>query len=184
LNADVEVKRFPQLKFCMVDSPLFIKAVASTSTISGPSVTSSPRLIRVAMGGDQFQVRRLHPDAATSDGADTAQHHHQTFEKAKDMKVKDILWKVCKKSSVEYTQHALHTINSDEPLPLDMCASDIQADILTLVKKERVSKYRGSRSSSSLLRTSSKPRTGGLPSGLKVHSSRTPEFVRACLRVV
>jgi hypothetical protein len=55
LNADVEVKRFPQLRFCMVDSPLFVKAVASTSTSAVTSL-SSPRLLRVAMGADQFQV--------------------------------------------------------------------------------------------------------------------------------
>jgi hypothetical protein len=55
LNADVEVKRFPQLRFCMVDSPLFVKSVASTSTSAVTSL-SSPRLLRVAMGADQFQV--------------------------------------------------------------------------------------------------------------------------------
>ncbi|ELR21189.1 uncharacterized protein ACA1_285480 [Acanthamoeba castellanii str. Neff] len=145
LNADVEVKRFPQLRFCMVDSPLFVKSVASTSTSAVTSI-SSPRLLRVAMGADQFQ----------------------TFEKGKDLKLKDILWRVCTKSSMDYTQHALHLINSDEPLPLDMPAADVPGDMLTLVKKERASKYRGSRSSSSLVRSSAKARPGPLSSGKKI----------------
>ena len=86
--------------------------------------------------------------------------------------MKDILWRVCTKSSMDYTQHALHLINSDEPLPLDMPAADVPGDMLTLVKKEKASKYRGSRSSSSLVRSSAKVRPGALSSGKKVSSCR------------
>jgi hypothetical protein len=73
---------------------------------------------------------------------------------------------------MDYTQHALHLINSDEPLPLDMPAADVPGDMLTLVKKEKASKYRGSRSSSSLVRSSAKVRPGALSSGKKVRVCR------------
>jgi hypothetical protein len=49
-----------------------------------------------------------------------------------------------------------------------MPAADVPGDMLTLVKKERASKYRGSRSSSSLVRSSAKARPGPLSSGKKV----------------
>lgn len=51
------------------------------------------------------------------------------------MKIKDVLWRVCTKSLIDYTQHGLCIINSEEPLPLDMAVLDVQATNLVLVKK-------------------------------------------------
>ena len=64
--------------------------------------------------------------------------------------MKDILWKVCAKSLMDYTQHVLHVVNSDEPLALDLAIADVPTNSLVLVRKERISKHRGSRSQSSL----------------------------------